>query len=246
ADIALAQTRSTFAARAQRRQNDLAEKNFVSRSGLDQARESAELAEQQITASEQELKQIAVALGGSVDTPIEDHPSYRAAKADLEQARLDLERTEVRASLPGTVNQPPRPGQFAASGVAMMALVANASPWVEANFTETDLTWVRPGQPATITVDTYPDVEWKGVVDSLSPATGSEFSVIPAQNATGNWVKIVQRVPVRIRLERRDDAPPLRAGLSATVEIDTGHRREVFGLSLRPAGNSPTRETAQR
>ena len=232
AEINLARTRHAFAARAQRRQTDLAAKNFVSPAGLDQAKENTDLAAQQITASEQELEQIAAALGGSVDRPIEDHPTYRAAKAELAQARLDLERTEVRASMPGTVSQPPKPGQFAASGAMVMALVANGSPWVEANFTETDLTYVHPGQPATVHIDTYPDVEWTGSVESLSPATGAEFSVIPAQNATGNWVKIVQRVPVRIRLELKPEGPPLRAGLSATVEIDSGHRRTLFGLTL--------------
>ncbi len=232
ADIALNRTRYDFAVKAQRRQADLAAKNFVSPSGLDQVKENTDLAAQQITATEQELKQIAVTLGGSLDAPIEEHPSYLSAKADLAQARLDLERTEVRASLPGTVSQPPRPGQYAASGATMMALVANGSPWVEANFTETDLTYVHPGQPVAISIDTYPDVQWTGSVDSLSPATGSEFSVIPAQNATGNWVKIVQRVPVRIKFDARDGTPPLRAGLSATVEIDTGHQRQLFGLAL--------------
>jgi len=113
-----------------------------------------------------------------------------------------------------------------------MALVVSGNLWVEANFTETDLTFVHPGQPVTIHIDTYPDVSWKGVVDSLSPATGAEFSVIPAQNATGNWVKIAQRVPVRIKLEATPGMPQLRAGLSTVVEIDTGHRRRVLGFSI--------------
>jgi membrane fusion protein, multidrug efflux system len=104
---------------------------------------------------------------------------------------------------------------------------------VEANFTETELTHVQPGQQVDISVDTYPDARWHGVVESLSPATGSEFSVIPAQNATGNWVKIAQRVAVRIKLEDGADLPTLRAGLSATAEIDTGHQRTLPGLSGR-------------
>jgi membrane fusion protein (multidrug efflux system) len=112
------------------------------------------------------------------------------------------------------------------------ALVGSERPWIEANFPETDLTYVRPGQPVEVRIDVYPDVVWHGVVESLSPATGSEFSVIPAQNATGNWVKIVQRVPVRIRLERTADSPVLLAGLSSLVEVDTGHRRSLLGLTL--------------
>jgi membrane fusion protein (multidrug efflux system) len=113
-----------------------------------------------------------------------------------------------------------------------MALVAGGNLWIEANFPETDLTHVQVGQRVNIRIDTYPDHRWQGVVDSLSPATGAEFSVIPAQNATGNWVKIAQRVTVRIRIEPAPDAPQLRAGLSAGVEIDTRQRRQLLGFSL--------------
>ncbi|MBP9945633.1 MAG: HlyD family secretion protein, partial [Vicinamibacteria bacterium] len=118
------------------------------------------------------------------------------------------------------------------AGVAVMALVVNGNLWIEANFPETDLTYVHPGQTARIHVDTFPDQVWKGTVDSLSPGTGAEFSLLPAQNATGNWVKIAQRVPVRIKLEPAPGLPELRAGLSTTVEIDTGHRRRLFGRAF--------------
>jgi membrane fusion protein (multidrug efflux system) len=232
AEIAIARTRLAFAVREQRRQADLATKNFISAARLDEAVQGTDLAAQQITALDQDLKRIAASLGGGVDAPVERHPAYLSALAELEQARLDLARTEVRASLPGTVGKPPKPGQYVAAGSTAMALVVSGEPWIEANFTETDLTYVHPGQPVAIHVDTYPNVAWQGVVESLSPATGAEFSVIPAQNATGNWVKITQRLPVRIRLEARPGLPPLRAGLSTTVEIDTGHRRRLFGLSL--------------
>ena len=130
------------------------------------------------------------------------------------------------------MSKPPKPGQYITVGSTAMALVVSGNLWIEANFTETDLTHVQPGQPVTIHVDTYPDVHWKGTVESLSPATGAEFAVIPAQNATGNWVKITQRVPVRIRIEDAPGQPQLRAGLSTYVEIDTGHRRRLFGRSL--------------
>ena len=204
AAIALAHTRSNFAVRDQQRQADLAARNFISASKLDEAKQTSALSSQEITAEELDLNRIAQSLGGSVDSPVERHPSYLAALAELEQAKLDLSHVEVRASLPGTVSKPPKP----------------------------DLTYVRPGQPATVTVDTYPGVEWKATVESLSPATGSEFSLLPAQNATGNWVKITQRVPLRISLEPAAGAPELRAGLSCIVAIDTGHRRHLFGASL--------------
>ncbi len=232
AEIAIARTKLAFAVKDQRRQADLAAKNFISAARLDEARQGADLAAQQIAAMEEDLKRIGETLGGGVDAPIERHPSYLSALAELEQAKLDLSRTEVRASLPGTVGKPPKPGQYVAAGSTAMALVVSGDPWIEANFPETDLTYVHPGQPVVIHVDTYPNVTWQGVVESLSPATGSEFSVIPAQNATGNWVKIAQRLPVRIKLEASSRVQQLRAGLSATVEIDTSHRRRLFGFGL--------------
>ena len=232
AEIALARTKYAFSQKDQRRQADLVAKNFISASKFDDAKQSTDLAEQQISALDQGLKRIAETLGGSVDSPVERHPSYRVALAELEQAKLDLARAEVRAPLPGTVSKPPKPGQYVAAGSIALALVVSGNLWVEANFTETDLTYVHPGQPVTIRVDTYPDAAWKGVVESLSPATGAEFSVIPAQNATGNWVKIAQRVPVRVKIETAPTMPQLRAGLSTIVEIDTGHRRRVLGFSL--------------
>jgi membrane fusion protein (multidrug efflux system) len=232
AEIALARSKYAFALKDQRRQSDLVAKNFISASRFDDAKQGSDLAGLQIGALEQDLKRIAETLGGSVDAPADRHPSYRAALAELEQAKLDLARVEVRASLPGTVSKPPKPGQYVTTGSMAMALVVSSNLWVEANFPETDLTYVHPGQPVTIHIDTYPDAAWKGEVDSLSPATGAEFSVIPAQNATGNWVKIAQRVPVRIKLEVAQGMPQLRAGLSTVVEIDTGHRRRVLGVSL--------------
>lgn len=232
AEIAVARTKYAYAQRDRQRQADLVAKHFVSASRYDDAAQNADLAREQVAALEQDLRRIAETLGGNADAPTERHPSYLAALAELQRARLDLARTEVRASLPGTVSNPPKPGQFVPAGNTAMALVASTTLWVEANFTETDLSHVRPGEPAAVHIDTYPDSEWKGVVDSLSPATGAEFAVIPAQNATGNWVKITQRVPVRIKLDLQAGMPPLRAGLSSVVKIDTGHRRQLFGLSF--------------
>jgi membrane fusion protein (multidrug efflux system) len=225
AEIALARTRHSFAVKDQGRQSDLAAKNFIADAKLDDARQVTELADQQITALQQDLRRIGDTLGGGPDTPLEQYPAYRAALAELEQAKLDLARTEIRAPLPGTTSKPPKPGQYVAAGATAMALVASGNLWIEANFTETDLTHVRAGLPARVRIDTYPDAAWMGVLESLSPATGAEFSVIPPQNATGNWVKITQRVPLRIRLNAAAGLPELRAGLSATVEIDTGRRR---------------------
>ena len=121
-------------------------------------------------------------------------------------------------------------GQYLPAAQGAFALVATDHVWVEANPKETDLTYVKPGDPATVTVDTYPDREWRATVSSISPATGAEFSVLPAQNASGNWVKVVQRIPVRLRVEIPEGAPPLRSGMSAVVDIDTGHQRTLADL----------------
>ena len=232
AEIAVARSNHDYAVKEQRRVSDLALKSFVSASKLDEVKHNAKVSAQEIVTLQQDLKRIAQALAGGIDTPIEKHPDYQAALADLNQARFDLRHAEVRASLPGSVSKLPEPGQYIKAGNTAMVLVANKHLWVEANINETDLTYIRPGQQVKLQIDTYPNRKIQGVVDSLSPATGAEFAVIPAQNAIGNWVKIVQRVPVRIRLDDETNLPALRAGLSSSVEIDTGHRRRLLGLSL--------------
>jgi membrane fusion protein (multidrug efflux system) len=232
AEITLAKTKFSFAQKSEQRQTSLAAKKFTSESNLDDSRQNTDLAQQQIDVLEQDKQRIAATLGGSFDTPVEQHPTYQTAMAELDQAKLDLARAEVRAPVSGIVSKLPKQGQYITAGDTALALVASGNVRIEANFTETELTYVRPGQLVSISIDTYPDTQWKGVVDSLSPATGAEFSVIPAQNATGNWVKIAQRVPVRIKLEAVPGGPQLRAGLSANVEIDTGHQRKLFGFSL--------------
>lgn len=232
AELVLAHTRYEFAKKEQERQAGLIKQHFVSDANFAEAQQNTDIAQQQIRVLEQDLQRIAQALGGDVTAPVEQHPEFRAAEAGLHQARLGLARTEVRAPQSGTITQPPRVGQYVHSGNISMSLVVTQSARVEANFMETDLTYVRPGQPVTIHIDTYPDRVWHGVVESLSPATGAEFSVIPAQNATGNWVKIAQRVPVRIKIDDGTDNELLRAGLSAEVAIKTGQKRSVFGLSI--------------
>jgi len=229
ASLEMARTRAEFARREQRRRSDLRERNFVSAASFDDARQALELARQQIVVDEQDLVRIAESLGGGPDVAIEEHPNYVAALAERDRARLDLERVELRAPAAGFVANVPFVGQHAAPGLPAIALVANGRYWVEANLTETDLTHVRVGQPVLVEIDTWPDHRLLGSVEAISPATGAEFALIPPQNATGNWVKIAQRVPVRIRLDDAAGLPELRSGLSAWIEIDTGHRRRLFG-----------------
>ena len=230
AEIDAAQTRYDFAEKAFARQSSLAAKNVLSDQAMDDATQTSQLAKQQIDQLKQDLVRINASLGGSVDTPLEQYPAYVSAQADLAQAQLDLTHTVLYAPDEGMVSKLPAKGQYETAGVAAFALAASANMRVDANYTETEITFVRPGQPVTVTVDTYPGVTFKGTVDSISPATGAAFSVIPAQNATGNWVKIAQRVPVRIKLLPQDGAPQLRIGMSASVSIDTGHRRSLGDL----------------
>ncbi len=229
-EIALAGTRLTFALKEQERQADLVARQFVSAARFDDARLAAEIAARQIAAREAELARIGAELGGGPGAPVERHPSHLVAVADLKRAELDLARTEVRAPAAGVVGRLPKLGQYVAAGSSALALVSASDLWVEANFTETELTHLRVGQAARVRVDTFRDRELQGSVESVSPASGSELSILPAQNATGNWVKIAQRVPVRIRFAPGSDLSLLRSGLSAEVQVDTGQRRTPFGL----------------
>lgn len=232
ADVELESTHLAYARKEAKRQSELSTKHYVSDSQLEDAKQEVDVTAKLVQSLEQGLRKTEAELGGDANTPIEQLPSYLAAKATLDEALLNLSYVDVRASMAGVVNLPPKPGQYNVAGSTTMALVATSRPWIEANFTESDLTYVQPGQKVTIKIDTYPDAKWTGIVDSVSPATGSEFSLIPAQNATGNWVKITQRVPVRIALDKVAGLPSLRAGFSAEVEIDTGHKRELFGVSI--------------
>lgn len=195
----------------------------VSRSQLDGARQKRDQAGAQKSVTEQELASLKAKLGGGPDVAVEEHPDYQAATAKLDRARYDLTHTRIVAPADGVIGgSTPLVGERVNAGVPVFTLAKNRSAWVEANLKETQLTNVREGQSVDVEVDSYPGVVWKATVQSLSPATGSEYALIPPQNASGNWVKVVQRVPVKLRLEDLDGKPPLRAGMSAEVAIDTG------------------------
>lgn len=231
-DLQVAKSNSEYARQEQKRQANLVTKHLVAEAAYDQVTHTSRVASQQIVGVQQDLKRIEETLGGAVDSSIEQHPSYLAAVAELRQAELNLAHTNIYATQNGVVTRPPELGEYINVGAIAMKLVATDHLWIEANFVETDLTYVRAGQKVDVVIDTYPGVEWEGVVQSLSPATGAEFSVIPAQNATGNWVKIAQRVPVNISVTPKANAPQLQAGLSTQIEIDTGHKRKFLGLSI--------------
>jgi membrane fusion protein (multidrug efflux system) len=211
---------------------DLVRTSSVSRADFDQSRFRLDQAQQQLAALRQQAQVQLARLGGDPEIAPQNHPDFQQAAAELDEARRRLERAVVRAPFDAVVTRVEslQPGQYLEAGTPAFGLVGTGQVWVEVNPKETDLTWVKPGDPVTFTVDAYPGRNWRGVVDSISPATGAQFSVLPAQNTSGNWVKVVQRVPVRVRVEPEPDAPPLRAGMSVVARIDTGHRRTLADL----------------
>jgi membrane fusion protein (multidrug efflux system) len=229
AELALARTNVAFAERELDRQRQLAAARLVAQSRLDDAEQAATVARGNVTVLERQLEQIAAQLDGDPAAPVDTNPHVAQARALLAEARLDLERTRVVAPVAGVVSHLPRVGDHVDAGRAAFAIVADSGAWIEANFKETDLEFVRPGMPVRIEVDTYPEHEWTGRVQSISQATGAEFAILPAQNASGNWVKVVQRIGVRIAIDTSPDDPPLRAGMSTDVRIDTGRRSLLPG-----------------
>ncbi len=167
-------------------------------------------------------------LAGNPEIPVTQHPQYLQAQAQVDEAQRQLDHTVVTAPFAGIVTNVPSitPGKYLAASTTAFYLVDRDHVWVDAAPKETELTYVQPGQPVTVTVDTYPDAQWRGIVESISPAAAQQFSLLPAQNTSGNWVKVVQRVPLRVRVEVSDkNQPPLRAGMSVEVNVDTGHAR---------------------
>ena len=235
-ELELARTNAAFAEREYKRQLKLAHDNLNSKSKLDDARHNLDVARRQIAINREALDQLKAQLGGDPNSIIADHPLYEEAKAAYSTAMLNLDHTTVRAPYAGVAQEKPEPGQYVVAGKPVMAVVADKGMWIRANYKETELTHVHPGQNVTIHIDTYPDRTWHGTVTSLSQASGAEFSVLPPQNATGNWVKVVQRIPVRIAIDTEPGAPQIRAGMSTTVSIDTGYQRPLPGL-IRTALN---------
>lgn len=212
--------------RAQQRTTSLADKGFSTQAATDNSLLALQQAQAAVDTAQKSVAAAKAALGGDPKIATEDHPSVRAARAAVESAQRNLDKTTVTAPTEGVVSQVSNlnTGQFVSAGSTIASLVDTSSSWIEANYKETQLGSIKVGQPADIHIDAYPAANLHGTVSSIGAATGSEFSLIPAQNATGNWVKVVQRIPVRIDLT---DAPDLalRSGMSAEVTVDTGKSR---------------------
>ncbi|MGY4313562.1 HlyD family secretion protein [Bradyrhizobium sp. JR3.5] len=236
AELQSARDSATFAEREYDRKKALVANDFTPRAVYERAETDLKVARQHIAAVEQQIASTVAALDGNPDIEISRHPTVRAAKAQLDRARLDLSYTTVTAPDDGVVTRVDelQVGNFINPGTAVFSLLSSRRVWIEANFRETGLTHMRPGQEATIDVDAYPDRKFNAHIVSMSPGTGSDFAVLPPENATGNWVKVVQRLPVRLELDEVDPNRPLFSGISVTARVDTGHRRAWLQL-LQPA-----------
>jgi membrane fusion protein (multidrug efflux system) len=233
ANVAATNDTLAYQQRELERQQRLLQTGISSRAQFDQVQHALEQAQSNKASAQQQLGSVLAMLGDNPDPPIEAHPVVMQAQAALDKAKLDESYTEIVAPDDGIVAKVEQlqVGDYINAAAPLFILVSSRDIWVEANFKEDELTYMRPGQSAQISIDAYPSHQFKAHVMSLSPGTGSQFSVLPAENATGNWVKVVQRVPVRLQLERSEfgDDLPLHAGLSAEVTVDTEHRRHLFG-----------------
>jgi len=225
------ENRAAFLARQASRQRELAGRGVAAVATLEQAESDATVAADRVVVVRQRLLRVLTALSGNPELPTEEHPMVRQKRAERDRAALDLAHAAITAPISGTVvNLTLQPGEQVKAATPLFVIVANTRPWVEANLKETTLTHITVGQRARVVLDAYPDEVWDGEVASISPATGAEFAILPPQNASGNWVKVVQRLPVKVRLLPHDGEPPLRAGTTATVDIDTGQRHRFADL----------------
>ena len=216
-----------FDEREYARQKALVTDDWTPREVFDRTATNLRVARQQVASDAQQVANTVAALDGDPNIGTDRHPSVRAARAQLDQAQLDLSYATVVAPDDGIVARVDdlQVGDFVNPGAAVFSLLSSRDIWIEANFRETGLTHMRPGQEAAIGVDAYPDRTFNAHVVSMSSGTGSDFAVLPPENATGNWVKVIQRLPVRLELDKIDPNRPLFSGISVTVRVDTGCRR---------------------
>lgn len=226
AEAAEAEERIRFYTRQLERQQQLKERGMSREDVYDEARHNLDVARSKLEAVKERAARVIASLGGDASLPAQRHPRYLEAQATRGAAALELARTKVSAPAAGIVsNMRLQPGEHVQKGVPVFSLIEAREPWIEANYKETQLAGVHVGQSARIVADAYPGQEWRGRVVAIAPATGAEFAILPPQNATGNWVKVVQRVTVQLAIEPSSGAPELRAGMTVTVSVDSGRSR---------------------
>ena len=241
------ESRADYLNRQLARQQELARTGVVSATKLEEAQNDAAVARDRLLVVRTRLQRMLTMLGGKPDIPTDQHPLVRDKQADRDRAALDLVHTTIPAPISGVaVNVKLQPGEQVKAAAPLFVVVSDRRPWVEANLKETELTHVRVGQKARVVLDLYPDRIWDAEVESISPATGAEFAILPPQNASGNWVKVVQRLPVRIRLLPHEGEAALRAGVTATVDIDTRRQRHISDFVVALLGRATATEPDRR
>ena len=242
--IELAQKTAELKRQDVERKSTLMANRSGSQFDLDASHGQLVVAQTQVEQLSQQQAGIRNQLLGNPDLPLDQFPPYLQAKAALDQAQRDLNHTTVRAPLAGNATQVDniQLGRYVNAGTPVLSVIDDANPWVDANPKETDFTYVALGQKVTVVVDAFPNHTFKGRVTSMSPGTGAQFAILPPQNASGNWVKVVQRVPIRISFEADENTQKLRAGMSAYVSVDTGRSRSLSALLGLSA---PAQETSK-
>ena len=226
----LAKDKVRYLDRRYKRQRKLLKQGLSSEEKHDEAKHDLQVARREVQIIEQRVQRVLAQLAGNERLPVDQHPRYLTAQTTYDQAAVDLKATTIRAPASGIVsNMKLQVGEYAQAGKPVFSLIQNQPIWIEANLKETQLTHILPGQQATIVVDAYPDKIWESVVSSIAPATGAEFSILPPQNASGNWVKVVQRIPINLVITDQAGGPQLRAGMTVSVRIDTRRKRELSG-----------------
>ena len=233
AEMELKEARSDVAyfKRVQNRFAALARRGNASKAKLDEADRNVNTSRQRASAFRQKTLRILARLGGATTGSIEIHPEYLEARANQDEAELALRRTTVSAPVDGHVGRLKlQAGEYVTAGETMLPLIQSGASWIEANLKETQLTHIVVGQHARIVLDAFPDHAWDATVNSISPSTGAELSILPPQNASGNWVKVVQRIPVRLKIGAVHPSITLRAGMTVSISIDTGRNPSLIDV----------------
>jgi membrane fusion protein, multidrug efflux system len=232
AEVAAARDTVAYQQHEYGRQQRLLQSGISSRAQYEQTQHAWQLAQSQLTSAQNQADSFLALLGGNPRLAPADHPAVKQAQATLANAQLQLSYSVIRAPADGIVTKVEQlqVGDYISTATPVFSLISTRDVWVEANFKEDDMTYMRPGQSADVSIDAYPGRHFRARVASMSPGTGAQFSLLPPENATGNWVKVVQRVPVRLQLLSADDAVSLADGMSAEVTVDTGHHRALFGF----------------
>ena len=227
-DIALAKKRIAYLTTRYERQKKLRATGVSSIARLDEAAFQMQIAEQELRSAKEQRRKLLTDLGGDPAAVKDTHPDVQRATTEVERAQLDLRRTLIIAPADAIIARiKSEPGEVVEAMEPIVLLVDENDIWIEANLKETKLTHIRVGQEAEIIVDAYPDATWRARVESIAPATGAEFALLPPQNASGNWVKVVQRLPIRLSVIDPQQPLALRAGMTASVSIETGHKPQL-------------------